>query len=115
MLPSFCSLTLIMSDLMTENSAYLRLLLSEDKKQRLALLKTISKKQTEVLTEIFHNLLQLPLVGEDLKVIRRKVKLVKLLGKVVKNYKTKARLINKHKTQVLYLLLRFKEQLKSLL
>ena len=104
-----------MSDLMRENSAYLHLLLSEEKKQRIALLKSISKQQTEVLTEIFHNLIQLPLVGEDLKVVRRKIKLIKLLGKVGKNYTTKARLINKHKRQVLSILLRFKEQLKSLL
>lgn len=103
-----------MSELIRENSSYLNLLLSEEKKQREALLKTISKKQVEVLTEIFHNLIQLPLVGKDLKLVRKRVKFINFLGKVSKNSTAKARYINKNKTQVLNILLHFKEQLKSL-
>jgi len=83
---------------MTANNPFLKLLISsQDRKQQVALLKTVTESQNRVLTEIFHNFLHLPLNENESKIIKRNIKLVKLLANPRKSYRVKRRLFFKNK------------------
>ena len=105
-----------MSELMRGNNSFLKLLISsQDKNQQEALLKTITESQHRVLTEIFHNFIQLPLNERDSKIIKKNIKLVKLLANPNKSYRVKRHLFFKHKRFIFHILATFQNQLIALL
>lgn len=105
-----------MSQLLTDNNAFLKLLISsQDKKQQEALLKTVTESQNKSLTEIFHNFIQLPLNEYESKIIKRNIKLVKILANPNKSYRVKRRLLFKNKKVIFHILASFQNQLETLL
>ena len=105
-----------MSQLLADNSPFLKLLISsQDRKQQDALLKTLTENQNKALTEIFHNFIQLPLTEYESKIIKRNIKLVKVLANPNKSYRVKRRIIFKNKKVILHILSSFENQLKTLL
>ena len=104
-----------MSSNVNQHSDYLQLLLSSDYNQQKALLFTASLNQLDVLSEIFHNFLILPLTQEEKSFLKGRKQLVEKLADITKSYRFRKSLINKHYRQVLKSLLFFKERLLSVL
>ena len=93
---------------------FFHLLLSTDKIQALALLKTASEDQLHCITEISHNLLQITLKGEISQKVRKRRHILKHLANKKTSYKAKSKLLYKHSISMLDTLLSFKRQILEL-
>lgn len=82
-----------------KNLSYFKLLSETDSnKQRLALLKTITPSQLRILSEVSNHLLtkHCKLNQETRKKLRRKLKVLKKVGKNTNNYKAKKKTVTQH-------------------
>lgn len=104
-----------MSKLLSTNKNFLLLLLNTERNQAIQLLKYITFKQVQVLSEIFLNLLHLKLNNSIKSVVKKRKKIVKLLGSKTVTTKKKIKLISAHTRQVLDTLQKVKKPLLQLL
>ena len=104
-----------MSELLDKHRSFLSLLLAGDKKQANSLIQTIIPSQVKVITEIFHNLLTLPLEESEEKEVHKRRNLIKLLANSNKSLSLRKKAIKKHRRQVLAILHHFRNQLTNLL
>ena len=105
-----------MSKLLQENSLFLRFFLKADKAQKLAILATLSNAQTRVLTEIFHNLWQIPHESDSVRglVQQKRATLLKLGNSRAKINSMKT-IFWHHRRQVIEILQLFRQPLEALL
>lgn len=103
-----------MSKTILKNRDFIGLVLKGVGKQARALLDTISGEQTEALVEILYNLGKIASRNKDKAVIgKRRLIIKKLLNKKT-TLKKKAKLVSKHKLQLLKTLIHFRGVLLSL-
>jgi hypothetical protein len=100
-----------MSSNIQQNLDYLKLLLSTDTIQQRALISTITPEQVDVLSEIFHNLLTLPLTPAENKFVKARGLIIKKLGDTSKTQRYHKSQLNKHSRQVVKTLIYFKDKL----
>ena len=84
---------------MRKNILYFKLLSETDSnKQRLALLKTITPSQLRILSEVTNHLLtkHCNLNQETRKKLRKKLKVLKKVGKNTDNYRVKKKTVTQH-------------------
>ena len=104
-----------MSGLLLEHRAFLDILLDGEEKQALALIQQITPLQVKVITEIFHNLLSLPMDEEESGIIKRHRSLIKNLGNNNKAIGRRRNEIKSKRRRVINILRFFREQLNSVL
>ena len=104
-----------MSKNFIDNKAFLELLLSTSKKQAVSLLQTTTKEQLLLLSEIFFNILNLPLPKTARQYVTKKKKLIQRLASKKTNKSQKLSLIKKHSRFLQQLLFVLKRQLNELL
>ena len=104
-----------MSGCINREIDYLRLFLTTTPKQQRALISTITPIQTDTLTEIFHNLLILPLNPEEAVFIRKRNQLIRKLSDITKRASFRKKFLLKHSNSILKILNFFKEPLLDLL
>jgi hypothetical protein len=103
-----------MSQRIKGNSHFLHLILNTDRDQSLALLKTLTRSQTDALTEIIYNIFNLPLKSNiKIQLNKRKKLYNKLTNK--KSFIIRKQLINKHRRQILQTLKLIKNNLIKVL
>ena len=100
-----------MSARLVELGHFVQLLLTTDKKQRSALFSTLTNQQTDLLAEIFHNLIKvLPLNAPERKRLQRKPYLRTLANTKTSASRRKS-VIKKNAKQIGELLLSFGDKL----
>ena len=103
-----------MSRNITNNKHFLELLLSTSKQQALALLYTATNQQILLLSEIAHNILQLPLPKKAEHYVTKRKKLFEALANTKRNLALKRSSIDKNADYILQVLLALKQQLSAL-
>jgi hypothetical protein len=93
---------------------YLRLLLHTNPIQQKSLISTITSEQVDLLSEIFHNFLTLPLSSEENAFIQKRKPIIRKLSDISKSQRFRKRLLIKHFRIVMNTLTHFKDQLLSL-
>ena len=93
----------------------LRSILLGDKKQALAILKTLNEKQVYLISEIFHNLLLIPQSQIVEKILKRNKKLIIRISNPKISAVKRLRLINKNSKLLLKVLHEVKKQLLDLI
>jgi hypothetical protein len=104
-----------MSSNIDEHANYLRLLLNTEPNQQRSLLSTSTPEQLDVLSEIFHNFLILPLSREEREFIRPRAHVIKKIGDISKSARFRRSAIKKHYRQILNTLIFFKDKLISVI
>ena len=104
-----------MSSNLDNNRSYFDLILNSSSKQQGALLSTITDPQVDLISEIFHNLLILPLESGQKQFIKKRIQFVKKISNNSKSYRYRRRLVIKHKKLVTKFLDFFKDELNSLI
>lgn len=103
-----------MSKNLYQNRTFLELLLSTSSEQALVLLSTATKEQLLLLSEIFFNLLRLPLPRKAQYLVKKRKRLLERLVKAKANQRQRSLLVRKHSKFILQLLLSVKQQLNDL-
>ena len=96
---------------LTRNREFINFILQAIYEQQAAVINTITPEQTEVLTEIFHNLQILPVNREEQKVLKKYKHIISVIAKADKSVRTRRRVIKKHKRIILQTLGLFREKL----
>ncbi len=105
-----------MSSLLFVNRNFVELLLTTELKQQKTLLSSLTDSQTDLITEIFHNLAHvIELNPQQRKFLKSKLKVIKLLSKVNKSRKGRKQLIRKNTIPVLAVLSRVKDNILTTL
>ena len=102
----------IMSENLSKNKNFLLLLLNTSKKQMYALLDSVDKNQSLALSEIFANLLHLPLSKDAHRLLKVHRRLVERLSSKKTSYSKKSSLLRRHRNAVRHLLFAIKENLE---
>ena len=101
----------VMTSRLAQLGHFLKLLLTTDKRQKAALISTLTHEQTDLLGEIFHNLTKvLPLNSQQEKKLRRKP-FLRLLANTKTSPGRRKALIKRHSKQIADILSFFGEQL----
>ena len=104
-----------MSELLRGQGSFIDLLINGDKKQGLALLNKVTTPQVQVITEIFHNFLTLPLEEVDRKEVNKRKSFINKIARPTKSLNKRKAIIQQHKRLVLTLLRYFRQQLNGLI
>lgn len=104
-----------MSKLISDEKEFLYLLLTTTKEQKRALLYTITKRQVQAISEVAHNLLNLPLKQSVGVIIERRRKTLQKIGNKKFSVRTRSSLIKKHMTQLLDTFQLVKSQLEQVI
>ena len=104
-----------MSRNVKKNKNFLKLILTTERKQALALLDTISLEQVKLLTEIAINLLNLPFPKKLKEIVKKRKRVLQLLSNIKLKTSRKKNIISRHKFQILSTLLGFRHLLMDLL
>ena len=101
-----------MSENLTQNLSFLLLLLNASKKQMYALLDSVDKTQSLALSEIFSNLLHLPLSKPASRLLKANHRLVERLASKRLSFQKKTSLYRRHRNIVRQLLHANKDDLE---
>ena len=104
-----------MSANINQHSDFLRLFLNTEPYQQKALLFSITPEQLDVLSEIFHNLLTLPLTQEESRFVKRREEVISKLANISKSVRSRRQAVNKHTRQILTVLGLFKDKILSVI
>ena len=86
-----------MSGLLASNRDFISLLLNGERKQQRALMSTLTDRQTDCLSEIFHNIAHVLEISPDKnKRLKRRSKVINELAKVNRSRKYRKRAFQKH-------------------
>jgi hypothetical protein len=104
-----------MSSNTDQHKDYLHLMLTANPPQQKALLFTSNEDQLDVLSEIFHNFLTLPLAKEERQFVKRREEVIAKLADISKSPRSRRQIINKHSRQIIKILEFFKDNLLSII
>jgi hypothetical protein len=103
-----------MSQRIKDNNHFINLLLNTNKKQSIALIKSIDRSQTDALTEIIYNIFNLSMNHKVLqKLNKRKALFKKVTNK--KSYSRRKQIIYKHRYQIIDTLNLVKDKLMKII
>lgn len=104
-----------MSDILLENSIFIKLLLDTSKEQVRVLLQSITNRQILAISEICYNLLTITLDKTTKLLIKKRQKILKKLSNKKISLMNKRKLIRKHYIQLSHTLLHVKDKLLTVL
>lgn len=104
-----------MSELLSDNSDFLGLLLKTSPKQQKALLDSITASQAQLIGEIFLNILDIEHDDADYKFLKNKVLVLEKLANNSLSARFRRGYIKKHKSIILKIINYFKDNLQKVL
>ena len=104
-----------MSSNIEDNHSYFDLILNTSSKQQGALLSTITDSQVDLISEVFHNFLTLPLESGQKQFVKNRIQFIRKLSNNSKSHRYRRGLITKHRKLVTKFIDFFKDDLRTLL
>ena len=104
-----------MSSNLENNRSYFDLILNTSSKQQGALLSTITDSQVDLISEVFHNFLVLPLEGAQKQFVKKRIQFARKLSNNSKSHRYRRALILKHKKLVTKFIDYFKDDLRTII